>query len=364
MMGDSDRRTIADAFNRDLDPLAKYAQRFDSIEIDPFDLYINERLSKKDLTKETIDQYNRSFRQWKEFMYNEERHFACPNKDHVTRFINYLQEERGNAAGTIKNRLMYLNQAYKYWQDDAAFPHPHDYNPIDLAKKTADLSDEPQKKLRRLTVSELSDKLQEITNIRDQAFVLIQLKLGLRASEVCNIKISEIHLSNTVIEDHYSEMGTTKPLDGRRNAIYIPHDRERNKSRKPRVLPLDYELRQVLLKYILIRPDINEPWLFLSKVGRQKLRYADINKVWKNYFHPEYAENERFRAVTSHYGRHRFTTYWRVEQDLSRELVKYMRGDTPGGSKLENLDVMDEYIHTYYEDIETIYREQIYQFGL
>jgi hypothetical protein len=25
---------------------------------------------------------------------------------------------------------------------------------------------------------------------------------------------------------------------------------------------------------------------------------------------------------------------------------------------------MNEYIHTYYEDIEAIYREQIYQFGL
>ena len=363
-MTNTNREALADAFDRELDPLAKYADTFEETQIDPFEVYIEERLSNKDLTKSTVGEYQRTFREWRTLIDREGRHPACPNESHVKRFIHYLQDERGNATGTIKNRLMYLNQAYQYWQEDAAFPHPQDYNPIDLAKETVDLNGEPPKEPPRLTVDELRDKLQEITHIRDRAIVLIQLKLGLRASEVCNIKLSEIHISNRGVLNHYDNMGSARPLTDRENAVYIPHDRERNKSRRPRMLPLDDELRHALLQYLLIRPDNGEPWLFLSKNQRQQLRRKDINVVWKNTFHPEYAENEDFRAVTSHYGRHRFTTYWRVEQGLNRELIKYMRGDTPGSSTIEDRGAIDEYIHTYYEDIEPIYRERIYKFGV
>lgn len=90
----------------------------------------------------------------------------------------------------------------------------------------------------------------------------------------------------------------------------------------------------------------------------------DINKVWKGAFHPEYAETDEYKAVTSHFGRHYFTTYWRVEQDVNRELVKYMRGDTAGTASIDDREAIDSYIHTYYEDIEPLYREEIFKFGL
>ncbi|WP_435186912.1 tyrosine-type recombinase/integrase [Halobellus sp. EA9] len=367
-MPDSDREALADAFDRELDPLAKYAETFEETGIDPFEVFIEERIKPRqdsgNISDATVGEYHRTFREWCKFMNREGRHPACPDETYVKGFISYLQEERGNATGTIKNRLMYLNQAYQYWQDDAAFPHPQDYNPIDLAKETVDLNGEPPKEPPRLTVDELRKKLQDITHVRDRAIVLLQLKLGLRASEVCNIKLSEIHLSNSDVLDHYDEMGSVRSLRERENAVYIPHDRDRNKSHRPRMLSLDDELRRALLQYLLIRPDNGEPWLFLSKNRRQKLRHKDINVVWKDAFHPEYAETEDFRAVTSHYGRHRFTTYWRVEQDLNRELIKYMRGDTAGSSTLEDRGAIDEYIHTYYEDIEPIYRERIYKFGV
>lgn len=358
------RQELADAFGRELDPLAEFEQTFKETEIDPFEVYKTNRLEGKDLADSTVGEYLRTFREWRVFMDRQGRHHACPNESHVEGFITYLQEERENATGTIKNRLMYLNQAYQYWQDDAAFPHPQDYNPIDLAKETVDLKEEGPKEPPRLTVSDLRDKLDQITHIRDRAIVLIQLKLGLRATEVCNIKLSEIHLSNSDVQEHYNDMGSVQPLKRRENAVYIPHDRDGNKSRRPRLLPLDDELRHAILRYLLIRPDNGEPWLFLSKNQRTQLRKNDINDIWKGTFHPEYAETDEHRAVTSHFGRHQFTTYWRVEQDLNRELLKYMRGDTAGSSTIEDRGAIDEYIHTYYEDIEPIYREQIYKFGI
>jgi len=130
------------------------------------------------------------------------------------------------------------------------------------------------------------------------------------------------------------------------------------------VLPLDDELQRVLLRYLLIRPDNGEPWLFLSEKSHSKFTPKRINQIWKDEFHPEYGETDRYKAVTSHYGRHRFTTYWHVEQDVNRELVKYMRGDKAGGSRLENKETMDHYLHTYYQDIESLYRERMYRLGL
>ena len=87
-----------------------------------------------------------------------------------------------------------------------------------------------------------------------------------------------------------------------------------------------------------------------------------MNQVWKGGFHPEYAETDEHRVVTSHYGRHRFTTHWTVAQDLNRELVEYMRGDTPGSAEIGERGAIDEYIHSYYADVEGVYREQ--RFGL
>jgi integrase/recombinase XerD len=216
-----------------------------------------------------------------------------------------------------------------------------------------------------VTLDELQDVVSDITHIRDLAIVALQLKLGLRATEVCNIKLSELHIQNSDVLDHYGGMGTARGLQGRKNALYIPHDRDGNKSRRPRLLPFDDELRSVLVRYLLIRPDNGEPWLFLSKNARQQLRKKAVNKdVWKANFHPEYAETDDHRAITSHFGRHYFTTFWRVEKDMNREKIKYMRGDTAGSATLSDMGAIDEYIHTYFEDIEEVYREQIFKLNV
>lgn len=357
MTESNSREELAEAFDRDLDPLAKYANTFEEKGIDAFEIYKEERLSAKDIAESTIGEYDRTFRQWKQFMERQGRHPACPNDSHVKQFIQYQREERGNESGTIKNRLMYLNQAYQYWQEDAAFPHPQDYNPIDVAKGAVNLEDKAPKEPPRLTIEELREEVDEINHIRDRAIVTLQLKLGLRASEVCNIKLSEVDIANHDVRDHYEQMGEASALQGRTDAVYIPHDRDLNKSQRPRVLPLDDELRRVLVRYLLIRPDNGEPWLFLTKTQRRQMQKQDVNRIWKDNFQPEYEETEEHRAITSHYGRHRFTTYWRVEQDLNRELIKYMRGDTAGSASLDDRGAIDEYIHTYYEDIEPLYRE-------
>jgi integrase/recombinase XerD len=363
-MSENDRQALADAFDREIDPLADHASTFDHVDVDVFGLFIEDVLRPKDPAESTIVSYERTIEEWSEFMQGEGRHPACPHEDHVKRFVRRELDEKGNTRRTAKKKLWELNKIYKYWQNGAEFPHPVDYNPFMIAKKKMSLSTRRVKEPPRIPVEDLRDVVRDVKHIRDRAFIVTQLKLGLRASEMANIKISELNITNSEVAEHYPEMGTSPHVSRFENAVYIPHDREGNKSKRPRILPVDEELRRLWMNYLLIRPDNEQPWLFLSRTSHSQVDDEAINLAWKRHFHPEYEETQQYRAVTSHYGRHRFTTFWRVEQDLNRELIKYMRGDTSAGGTTDPAGGIDHYIHSYYEDIEPLYRERIYKFGI
>jgi len=54
-MTESDpRQELADAFDRELDPLKEYAKTFERTDVDPFGVYERERLSTKDLSEAAI----------------------------------------------------------------------------------------------------------------------------------------------------------------------------------------------------------------------------------------------------------------------------------------------------------------------
>lgn len=355
---------IAQAFGRTTDPLAEYDGQFKQLDVDPFQLWLEEQVYTKDYAKGTVKALERPVDQWCEFMAERhDRHPAVPTTSHVMDFAHYYLEERGNSKNTVGVKLGTLSRVFRYFQSEPAFPHPTDFNPFDAAKGKIDLNGDDPKEPRPIPLEELRSVLQnEVKHVRDRALIVMQFKLGLRASETANVKLSEIHIANAELQDHYEELGTHPALEGRPNAVFIPHDRERNKSERPRVLPLDDELRRVLLQYLLCRPDNGEPWLFLSKSGGKKVAHTNINDVWKKYFRPEYGPNERYRGVSSHYGRHYFTTWFSIEREWPRDLIKYLRGDRQSGGKIRSTrDAIDSYIHAWYEDIEDRYREDIYK---
>lgn len=362
---------VADAFGTTLDPLAEFEDEFAALAIDPFQPFSENVLDAQDLHDHTRRNYRSVFADWMDHMEQVGRHPACPSDTHVVRFIEWQlapEAEGGedNHPRTVKGKLRKLNRAYEFWQDTAAFPHPQDYNPFTLAREKVNLDTPDAKEHRRVPVEELRDMMASVTHLRKRAIIGMQFKLGLRAGEVSNIKLSDISLQNAEIREHYPHMGKERQLEDRSSVIYIPSGDERpgNKSRRPRVLPLDDELRQLLTRYLLVRPDNGEPWLFLSQKSHSKINKKTVNKVWKDAFHPEYAETEQHRPVTSHFGRHRFSTWWRVEQDLNRELVKYMRGDKPGSISATSREAIDAYLHTYYEDIEELYLENVYKINI
>jgi integrase/recombinase XerD len=365
-MTDSEERheEIAQAFNRTSDPLAKYNEQFQRVDSDPFQLWLDDVVYPKDYVDDTVVAIERRVAQWCNFIWAEyNRHPAIPSTSHVVAFANHYLNEHNNKKGTVSAKLSTLNQAYEYFQMEPAFPHPNDFNPFRAAKNRTDLSEEGTKDQYPIPLDELREFIDvEVKHVRDRALIVIQLKLGLRASEVSNIKLSEIHITNSELQDHYDELGTHPMLSERPNAVYIPHGRDRNKSKRPRVLPLDDELRRILLQYLLCRPDNGQPWLFLSKSGGKKMDHTNINDVWKKHFRPEYGPTEQYRGVSSHYGRHRFTTWFRLDKGWKRPRIKYLRGDIQSGGEMEpTKEAIDSYIHARYENIEDKYRRDIYK---
>ena len=356
----SDSETVvANAFERDEDPLIEFEPTFKVLGPDAFDLFVGECVQERDLAESTVAGYWRTIDQWREFMDRQDRHEACPSEQHVRGFVDYLTEERDNHPYTIQSKLRRLNEAYEYWQQSPAFPHQSDFNPFALVmSKVSFTPEEEQKGYPSLSVSELRGVIQTVEHIRDRLIILLQFKLGIRASELCNIKLEEIDLQSEAVRNGYPELGVHRSLSGRPNALYVPHDRARNKSCRPRVLPVDDEVGQLLDRYLCNRPDTGTSWLILSKEGHNQMSHTDVNNVWKSAFHPVYEETKHHRAIGSHFGRHFFTTYWRIEQNLDRRLIRYMRGDRAEGLSIMDRAGIDEYIHTYYEDVESIYRER------
>ncbi|QLD86189.1 site-specific integrase [Natronomonas halophila] len=361
-VSDDPETRIAEAFDRSQDPLAAFEDEFTTVDVDPFELFVIESVEQRDLVETTIEGYRRVHRQWCQFMERQGRHPACPSERHVAAFIEHLYEDRDNHPNTAQSKLRRLNETYQFWQQSPAFPHPTDFNPISLAMSKVSFSaSEDQKELPPLSMSEVRGVLQSIDALRDQLIIFLQLKLGLRASELTNIRIDEIAIRSATLREAYPELGSHWSLSGRPNTIFIPHDRDRNKSCRPRVLPLDEETRRLLEQYLYLRPDNGEPWLVLSTEGHNKLSHHDVNNLWIEYFRPMYEETKHHRAVGSHFGRHFFTTYWRIENGIDRQLLRYMRGDRAEGTSIKDRAGVDEYIHTYYEDVEDVFRNEGYQ---
>lgn len=357
------RKEFAEAFSREADPLAKYSDLFPDSP-DPFEHFVKQVVETRDSieSEHTENGYRRTYRQWKNHMEATDRHPACPSIEHVQSFIKWRRDAHGNTRRTILGKLNRLEQAYEFWQTDSVFPHQEGYNPFILAKEMTDLGEDPDKEFHDLTLKTLRDRFAKITNIKRRALIGLMLKLGLRAGEVCNLKISDLHVSHREVQEVYPELGAHPALEDRTNALYVPYDRDGNKSWNPRLLPIDEELRWLLVRYLLVRVSVDEPYVLLSNRFSQ-MTTKGVNKEWKKAFHSEFAGTEEKKAITSHFGRHWFSTHWRLEATMAREHVQYMRGDRIQPIE-EFADTIDDYLHPNYEHIEAEYRDSIFKLDL
>jgi len=195
------RATLADAFDSAVDPLADAAATFEATDVDPFAIYLEESIRARDLARSTERQFASLFAEWQSFMADQGRHPACPSPEHVLAYIDWQtrpddEAGRGNTNRTVTEKLRKLSQAYRYWQQDAAFPHPEGYNPFYLARQRASLTVTKNKEHRRIPIAELQEMVASVTDLRARAIIAMQLKLGLRAGEVANCRLGDLRLED------------------------------------------------------------------------------------------------------------------------------------------------------------------------
>ncbi len=350
------REAVAEAFGRDLDPLAEHAEVFEELDLDPFELFLEDTGPRASTTERN---YRNSFRHWRRHMEEVGRHPACPSRSHVESYVRRRAEE-GVKRSTVNTELVHLGAAHSYWASDEAFPHAVDFDPFDVDPPEG-MGSGPDE-YPRVSMDDLRGAVTSTGHYLDRAVIVAQLKLGLRASELCNVRLPEINLEHPDLREFYPELGTHPEVEGRPNSLYVPCDREGNKSKRPRVLPLDDETRRCLVRYLLVRPTCGREAMLLSKREKVCLKSKHLNEIWRDAMPDDLADpGEGERPVRSHFGRHFFTTYWDVHQDINSELVAYMRGDTAGSRNAAGSDSMSHYLHVYYEDVEDLYRERVFK---
>ena len=361
----------------DTDPLAAAAPEFQESGVNPFGVFLSERTTAKGLDSSTVALYKTTFADWIDHMDGMDRHPACPTTQHVTSFIDRLLDEGGyaensrpNSPATVRSKLTKLTTWFRWMQASAEYKHhTTEFNPFVLGRqrREARLESDDRREFPRLDVSDIREVLQDVTHVRSRAIVMLMLKCGLRAGEIRNMEMADLNLSHTDIRNHYTEIGTRPQVSGRENALYIPHGDERdgNKGERPRILPLDRETRDALRAYLLIRPDASAPQVFLTVHGNQLAHSAINRETWYEAF-SEYREGSSSRQISSHYGRHFFSNYWDTklsEEGFPIKYVQYMRGDKISASEFESQSI-DAYLRAFYEDIEGVYRDHIFTFGV
>lgn len=377
-----DTAGIAAYFGRteEADPWKKYDEPFRALEAargDQFERFIQRVLVPNGRADGTLTNYRRAFRYWQEHSNSVGRHPACPAPSHVESYIHTRLEE-GNKVRTVKLELIYIARALRFFQTRPEYPQGSDFDPVKTAVEDYPWPDDDELSVRILPMEEVQRGVARVTDVRDRAMLVCQFKWGMRAGEVRNLQLQDIALSNETLHGHYPELGTHpglrdddgKPLD---NAVIIPPRTERsgNKSLRARILPIDAETRKVLIRWLLVRPDDGEPWVFLSRTNHEQLRdKTAIVKAWKTAFpRSEYDDTDKWKRITPHYGRHYFANHFRFSVRMPRELIQYMRGDKIRGGDGKSgaslsLEALDEYLHPGYRVIEDDYRMHIYSLGV
>ncbi|MGZ0746056.1 tyrosine-type recombinase/integrase [Haloparvum sp. AD34] len=275
-------------------------------------------------------------------------------------YVHELRSTKGES--TVATYASYLNRFYTYLESVGR----HDENPMSLVIEEMDESIDTDPQRRDVSLPEMQEFVAGIRHPLHRAIVVTLLKTGIRSGELCNLDLRDVNLSGVE-----TAREPRPALSGRPDSLYVPADHsygERsggevrtasNKRKRSTTIPIDDELRRILVQWLAIRPDPvseTEP-LFMGTVES----WGD--RLTPNVVHHIVEGHARdagwYRTggsaeenVTPHYFRHFFTTYLR-DSIGDRGIVKYLRGDVGD-------DVIDTYTHDWGNRIRETYLDHIY----
>ena len=231
----------------------------------------------KKYSENTIKAYNNDLKKFKNFFKNKDINKI--NENSIREYLKYLNKEN-NDTRTISHNISTLRSFYKFLLIEKILKNnPMEYIELPKTKKTLP---------KTLSIEEI-DKLLDINltdsfSYRNKAMLELMYSSGLRVSELINVKIHDIDVSNCII-------------------------RIMGKGSKERIVPLgDYAIKYIELylkehREKLIKRELND-YLFLNNHGKKMTRQGFF-KILKGIAREKNIKTE----FSPHTLRHSFATH-------------------------------------------------------
>lgn len=330
---------------------------------DPVATYLEEQ-SFHGKSERTLEAYERVLNDFRDWVNGETgADLADVERQTCMRWVHSLRGEYRDS--TVASYASYVNRFYNYMGEIEIF----DANPMALVIEQMDESIDIDPIRRDIAVPDMAAFVRSVRHPLTQAIVVTFLKTGIRVGELCNLDCRDVHLGEVPLD---IELPTSRAaLDGRPDAIYIDSRPSRgaefngevrtasNKRQRDTIVPVDAELKRVLVRWLAIRPTPHtsaEP-LFVDTGGTWGARLEPSHV--RNRLRPHTEERGWYRRgadssenVTPHYFRHFFTTHLR-DRIGDRGIVKYLRGDVAD-------DVIETYTHNWGDRVRRRYEAHIY----
>lgn len=251
----------------------EYMKRF-------FESYL---MNQRNLSINTIKSYKTTFKLFINYLIKEKNirikniNFNIFTRENVIDFLNYVENNLKSSVITRNQRLAAIKSFCNYVLEEDVESNLELLRIIKISKKKAE-----SKEIDYLTKNELDTYLSTISTnnrkgIRNYTLIVLLYDSGCRENELVNIKVNDLRLDNNPYVTLYG------------------------KGRKHRTIPLTYETRNLLDKYIKLFRLSNYDYLFCgnskNKASTKMVvhivkKYAKLSKINKN-IHPHVFRHSR-----------------------------------------------------------------------
>lgn len=351
------------------------------------------------------------------FLYNEyELHPCNVSDDHIKAFNEHLKSgtayymqrgRRGERAkqfdvspGSRSNYFSYIKRFYSWLEKNNVVSE----NPAQVALDSEELendlkTDDKDRPVR--SMEEMTAFLRWCPSPFHRAYFLVLLKSGVRAGELRNIDLRDLHLDHplykywlekydiSLVEDVANKPDSVYIMGGFNAGTEVRGEVREAGNKRSRddgtVIPIDPELKTALLEYVLTRPAPNpdvpcHPLFVKERDNGDRERITD-GSVQRRIFGllEEYEWYEQGAGIEekidNHYFRHYFTYNHRhlrgvYDNWMPDGLRAYLRGDKDSSDDDENSNTARNtvYSHSSWDDwnrtVREPYMDSIYYFGV
>jgi len=292
----------------------------------------------RNMTDQTVMNYRSNLRIFLGFLKENKVSAEQVGGQVLKQFLQYLREVRGNSLKRVNNYFSTLSTFYDFLLSENMVSS----NPVLPIRRRYLRGYKKERRYgerRAISVEEMSMLVNSILDPEYKAVAVLFAKTGIRRSELIHIDVDDVDFRELSI--------MLKPCAKRSN----------------RRVFFDDECARVLKIWLQRREEYRfggeYPALFVSKKG-SRLQRSQITRKINHYAELVGLHNPSSKKLeerfSPHYFRHWFTT-WLLRNDMKREYVKELRGDSLG-------DAIDIYNHIDLEDLRIQYLSSIPKLGV